>query len=252
MRYKNRQHAGRALARELTGIVQAPSLVAGISRGGLFVARPIAQALGAPLTVVHVRKLVSPWAPEVAFGAVDEDGGRVVDRAAVLGLELSEHDIERTIARARWELTERPRAYIAPPLTTYLPGSWLVLVDDGMTTGLTMMAAINHARRRAADKIVVAVPCASRDAADAVGALVERFVCPIVERNFTSVETFYKDFAAVGDDEASRELTRHHSYLIETTASMRRLQPMPPGLGAASPRPWTTPGASNVRPHRGA
>jgi predicted phosphoribosyltransferase len=228
MKFENRGSAGRILGEQLAGIVQGPCIVAGIPRGGVLVALSVSQSLGAVLTVVHAHRLVSPWAPEITFGAVDEDGGRLVDRATAAALELSDHDIEKTLAHERWRITQRARAYAAPPLWTYVPGLPVVLVDDGMATGLTMMAAINHARRHAADRVIAAVPCASAHAAQMVRGMVERFVCPLVVDEVESIDRFYRNYHAVSDEDVSRALARHllHPHGPDGATSMRRIHPV--------------------------
>ena len=102
MRYRGRLDAGHALAAELEDLAVGPCVVAGIPRGGVIVARPIADRLGAPLTALHTRKLTAPIAPEVAFGAVDEDGHVVIDYATSVSLGLGDADVVRIKAEVAW------------------------------------------------------------------------------------------------------------------------------------------------------
>jgi predicted phosphoribosyltransferase len=210
-RYEGREAAGRVLARELRDLERRPCVVAGIPRGGILVAEPIADALGAPLTAVHARKLPSPQAPEVAFGAMDEDGHAVLDYRSVVSLGVGEGEIERTNAAVAREVARRAEWYPGPRLEELLSGRTVVLVDDGLATGLTMQVAVGYALRHGAEGVVVAVPCASERAAYELGSLLkrpgDRFVCPLVDPGFESVGAYYRQFPSVTDEEVERCLS---------------------------------------------
>jgi predicted phosphoribosyltransferase len=207
MRFEDRADAGRELARRLRDLNGLSCVVGAIPRGGLAVGLPIAEALGAPLVMVNAHKLTAPLAPEFAFGAIDEDGEVILDSASVRDLGLGPEDVERARRRA-WE---RMRARIERPgearLAAWLPRS-VVLVDDGLATGLTMLAAVRHARRHGAAGITVAVPCAAREAQELLRPEVERFVCPVVDPAFAAVGCYYDDFSQVSDEELAALLAR--------------------------------------------
>lgn len=207
MRYANRTEAGQELARRLRGTLPAPVAVAAIPRGGLAVALPIAESLGAPLVVAHAHKLTAPVSPEFAFGAVDLDGEILLDRLSVYELGLAPEDVERARAEALATLRARVDPDPARRLESWLPGA-AVLVDDGLATGLTMLAAVRHARRHGASPLVVAVPCASREAFELMLPECDRLECPIVDRHFAAVGAYYRDFAQVTDDEVRAILER--------------------------------------------
>lgn len=210
MRYPGRLDAGRALAAELAGLSLGPCVVAGIPRGGVVVAWPIAERLGAPLTALHTRKLASPIAPEVAFGAVDEEGHVVIDYATSVSLGVGDADMVRIKAEVAAEIARRRGLFGSPPLSDYLPGRTVILVDDGLATGLTMQAAVAYAQRHGAEAVIVAVPCASVGAASQVGSLLhregDRFVCPIVDDAFGAVGAYYVDFPQVRDEDVAELL----------------------------------------------
>jgi predicted phosphoribosyltransferase len=213
MPYEGRLEAGRVLADLLDPRALGPDVVvAGIPRGGVVVAGPIAERLGAPLAVVHTRKLSSPLQPEFAFGAVDEDGHAILDYRAMVTLGLGERDVDEIKGRVAREIAERAAAYPGPGLSAYLPGPTVVLVDDGLATGLTMQAAIDYARRHGATATVVAVPCASERAFHELKSLLSRagdlLVCPRVDRAFLAVGDHYADFHQVGDEELAGVLAR--------------------------------------------
>lgn len=205
--FENRQAAGRALADELAGTVDpARCVLVAIPRGGVAVARPIADRLATPLTVAYARKLTSPLEPELAFGALDEDDQMITDPFIVQALGLRPDDIEKARVRVRAEIQRRMALYRVPPLGHYLPDRSVVLVDDGLATGLTMRAALAYARRHGARDVTVAVPCASAEAAERFRKEADRLVSLIVEEAFGAVGAYYGDFSPVTDDEVVRLL----------------------------------------------
>jgi putative phosphoribosyl transferase len=208
MRFRDRAQAGRELAEALAPVLKPPAVVAGIPRGGVSVALPIVERFRLPLTVVYARKLTAPIAPEFAFGAIDEDGHAIVDSRSVAMLGLSPDDVERAKERVSKEIRRRMTTYGVPALGQHLPGAAVVLVDDGLATGLTMRAALEYARRRGAREIVVAVPCASEAAAREFERAADRFVCLTVDPDFMAVGQYYVDFSPVSDEEVIAMLTR--------------------------------------------
>jgi putative phosphoribosyl transferase len=187
------------LAAELRRLVSGPAVVAAIPRGGVSVAVPIVERLAVPLTVVYARKLTAPLAPELAFGAIDEDGHAIVDAATASMLGLAPEDVEAAKKRVAAEIERRMKLYRVPPLGRYLPGATVVLVDDGLATGLTMRAAVAYARRHSAREVIVAVPCASARAVDEFGHQADRLVALIVDEAFLAVGAYYVDFSPVSD-----------------------------------------------------
>jgi putative phosphoribosyl transferase len=200
--FTDRRQAGELLAAELAGTLDpARTVVAGIPRGGVSVALPVVERFRVPLAVVYARKLTSPLAPELAFGALDEDGEMVTDEEIVREVGLDAAGIAAARARVAREIERRLRLYPAPPLAAFLPGRDVVLVDDGLATGLTMLAAVRYARRHRAGSITVAVPCASSAAAERFAREADRVVSLIVDPHFGAVGAYYVDFSPVSDDE---------------------------------------------------
>ncbi len=208
MLFQDRAGAGRSLAAKLEPVISHPCVVAAIPRGGVAVALPIVERLRVPLTVVYARKLTAPFAPEFAFGALDEDGETVIEPASVGMLGLSPDDIEKVKAKVGAEIRRRMALYPVRPLASYLPGSAVVLVDDGLATGLTMRAALRYARRHGAREIIVAVPCASAEAARRFRQEADRFVSLVVDPEFAAVGQYYIDFAQVSDEQVTAMLAR--------------------------------------------
>ncbi|HET7853914.1 MAG TPA: phosphoribosyltransferase family protein [Candidatus Methylomirabilis sp.] len=199
--FQDRTEAGELLAAELAPLISRPAVVAAIPRGGVAVALPVATTLELPLTVVYARKLISPAAPELAFGALDEDGQMLVEEGIVRLLELSPQDVEEARTRTAAEIRRRMARYGVPPLAHYLPACQVVLVDDGLATGLTMRAALAYARRHGARSIVVAAPCASATAARRFRRDADHFVSLIVDESFAAVGAYYVDFSQISDEE---------------------------------------------------
>lgn len=204
--YRDRTEAGQALADRLNGLAGQPDVVVlGLVRGGVPVARVVAQRLGAPLDVLVVRKLGMPWAPEVAYGALGPDGVQVLNEMIAGG--LSEHDRAEVRRREQAELDRRESRYRAgrPPLD--LHGRTAVIVDDGLATGATARAAVQVARHLGAGRVVVAVPVGSEQAYQMLAAEADQVVCPQTPPDFGAVGAYYEDFHEVSDDEVAQALT---------------------------------------------
>ena len=200
MRYRDRTDAGRVLAGLLRGHRDRPdACVLGLARGGVAVAAPIAAELGLPLDVLVVRKLGLPWAPEVAFGAVGPGGVDV--RSAAAADRIGADRAEEVVASARAEVDRRVATYRGerPPLD--LAGWIALLVDDGLATGATALAAVAVARTLGAAFVVLAVPVGSPDALAAVARAADSVVCPRAPADFAAVSHYYRNFAQVTDNE---------------------------------------------------
>ncbi|MGC5053838.1 phosphoribosyltransferase [Micromonospora sp. DT48] len=203
--YRDRNEAGQVLADRLTALIGAPDvIVLGLVRGGVPVARVIAERLGAPLDVLVVRKLGIPWAPEVAFGALGPAGVRVLNDA--VARQLGTDDIAEVERREQAELERREKLYRAgrPPLD--LTGRTAVIVDDGLATGATARAAVQVARQLGARRVVVAVPVGSQEAYEMLASEADQVICAQRPPAFTAVGAYYDDFHEVSDDEVTEAL----------------------------------------------
>ncbi|MBQ1074058.1 phosphoribosyltransferase [Micromonospora sp. C31] len=204
--YRDREEAGRALADRLTALIGEPDvIVLGLVRGGVPVARVVAERLGVPLDVLVVRKLGMPWTPEVAFGALGPDDVRVLNDAVASG--LTEDDVAEVVRREQAELERRERLYRAgrPPLD--LTGRTAVIVDDGLATGATARAAVQVARHLGARRVVVAVPVGSQEAYEMLAAEADQVVCAQHPPEFMAVSAYYEDFHELSDSEVTEALT---------------------------------------------
>jgi putative phosphoribosyl transferase len=207
--FEDRAEAGRALAEALAGWRGAPdTVVLGLPRGGVPVAYEIASALGLPLDVLLVRKLGLPWQPELAMGAIASGGAVVVNDEVVRYLPPGSDALESVQRHEQRELERRERIFRGdrPPLD--MRGRTGILVDDGLATGATMEAAVRALRKLGAKRVVVAVPVASVEARDRVGALADEIVCLSAPAWFSAVGQWYRDFGQTEDAEVSELLER--------------------------------------------
>ncbi len=201
MRFINRARAGRQLADRLDHLRDVPCVVLGLPRGGVPVGFEVARALRAPLDVLLVRKLGVPFQPELAMGAIGEVGVRIVTDDLVQQLGISQHQIADVERRERLELARQAGAFRRGRPAADLPGRTAVIVDDGIATGSTALAACSIARRMGADRVVMATPVAPRDAAGLFEGVVDEFVAVSTPRRFMAIGFFYADFRPTPDSE---------------------------------------------------
>ena len=201
MIFRDRLDAGERLAAALPRYRDAPgTVVLGIPRGGVVVARAIAVGLHLPLGICPVRKLGAPENPELAIGAVDDQGVVVLDHKLSRHLGLTDDDLLDAATRQREELQEWLAALdsnVVPPLE----GRTVILTDDGVATGYTAQAGIESVRRRGAQRVVLAVPVAPPDTAAVLASQVEDFVCLVTPEPFYAVGNFFEEWPQVTDDE---------------------------------------------------
>ena len=198
--FSDRGDAGRRLAERLSHLRDENVVVLGLPRGGVPVAYHVARSLGAPLDVIVVRKLGVPFQPELAMGAVGEDGVRVLDaevlaKSGVTESELSEVERrETTLVQQRLGWLRKGRERVD------LHGRTAVVVDDGIATGSTARVACTVARQLGAKRVVLAVPVAPPDAVRRLGEA-DEVVCVSTPVPFMAVGCHYRDFSATSDEE---------------------------------------------------
>jgi predicted phosphoribosyltransferase len=203
--FQDRAAAGRELARAILQLKpRSPALVLALPRGGVPVAYEVARAMRAPLDVLVVRKIGLPEQPEFAIGAIAV--GDVLVRAA----RVADADpvFDEVVQRERRELLHRERLYRGGALPLSLHGKTAILVDDGLATGMTMLAAVRAARKAGAASVIAAVPVASTEAAAAVRAEADDLVVLMSPPSFNAVGEWYRTFDQVGDAEVRTLLAR--------------------------------------------
>lgn len=210
MRFQDRLDAARHLAAALERYRGEHPLVLAIPRGAVPMGRAIAERLGADFDVVLVRKVGAPGNPEFALGAIDETGWTyVADYAREMGLDRGWVGTE---SGRQLEILKRRRALYSPGREPIDPqGRVCIVVDDGLATGATMIAALHSVRARKPARLVCAVPVASRESLEQVRRLADDVVCLDAPRDFYAVGQFYADFGAVEDDEVVRILAEERS-----------------------------------------
>ena len=205
--FANRQEAGRQLAATLVDLVGAPDVVVlGLPRGGVPVAREVADALGAPLDVFVVRKLGTPGQPELALGAVASGGAIALNDDIVQHLGIDHTRVQAIIDAQRVEVETRERMYRDGRDRVELAARVVVLVDDGLATGATMRAAVAAVRQHDAASVIVAAPVAAPEAVAALQPAVDRVAVVSSPPDFVAVGRWYRDFKQVSDDEVRRLL----------------------------------------------
>jgi putative phosphoribosyl transferase len=207
--FNDRVEAGQVLAERLKHYADRPDvIVLALPRGGVPVAYEVAKALHAPMDVFIVRKLGIPGYEELAMGAVASGGARVLNDQVVRGLSIPDSVID---AVANWELRElerRERLYRGNRPPPDVRGKAVILVDDGLATGSTMLAAVQALRKLGPARIVVAVPVASLDTCELLNEYVEETVCATTPEPFYAVGLWYRDFSQTTDEEVRELLER--------------------------------------------
>lgn len=218
--YHDRRDAGRQLARLLARYANQPDvLVLGLPRGGVPVAYEVAVALATPLDVFLVRKLGVPGHEELAMGAIASGGVRVQNPDLVADLKITPDRVEAVVAREAAELARRDRLYRGerPPLD--VAGKTVILVDDGLATGSTMMAAIAALRPGQPARLVCAVPVAARSVCEQIRTQVDEMICGATPDSFYAVGVWYQDFQPTSDKEVQTLLRQAESRSLPSPPS---------------------------------
>ncbi len=206
--FTDRVEAGAALAARLLELplLDPDPVVVALPRGGVPVGAVVADAIGAPLDVIIVRKLGVPSQPELAMGAIGEGGCRVLNHEVIDALGIPSRDLDAVEQRERIELAERARRLRAGRPPRSLRNRTVVLVDDGLATGSTARAAIEVARAQGAQRVVLAVPVAPKDTVRELERIADAVVCVASPEPFRAIGQWYRDFRPTTDDEVVRLL----------------------------------------------
>lgn len=206
-KYTDRYQAGQLLAKHLQAYAHhADAIVLALPRGGVPVGYEIAQALGIPLDILIVRKLGVPGHEELAMGAIASGGAIVYNQDIIRSIGISEQAIQRVIQSEQAELSRRETAYRHDQPFPAVTGKTIILVDDGIATGSTMLAAIKALRQQTPARIVIAVPVAARDTVQEMKAYADDLICPLKPVDLHAVGLWYEDFSQTTDEEVSRLL----------------------------------------------
>jgi putative phosphoribosyl transferase len=201
MRFRDRCDAGRRLAARLSELPRDGLVVLGLPRGGVPVAYEVARALGVPLDVILVRKLGVPFQPELAMGAIGEDGVRIVNDDVAQRLGVSASGFAAVEARERAELASRVRRFRGGHERVSLVGRTALIVDDGIATGSTARAACQVARGHGAARVIVATPVAPPSTAARLRGVADDVIVLDCPEAFVAIGEFYEDFSQTTDEE---------------------------------------------------
>ena len=212
--FENRQDAGRQLTEKLSGYNEQPVIVLAIPNGGVPVALEVALALDADLDLVISRKIPIPLSPEAGFGAIADDGTIILNEMVVKSIGLSRQQIEYEASKVRAEIKQRSLLYRGNRPLVSVNGKTVIIIDDGLASGFTMLAAVESVRRRRPKEIIVAVPAASAIALKQIERVADKVVtCITGYMPRFAVADFYRHWYDLGDDEVVRYLnqwrTRH-------------------------------------------
>ena len=204
--FADREDAARQLASELAGLKLHDPIVLAIPRGGVVTGAVLARALGADLDVVLSRKLRAPFQPEFAIGVVGEDGEVYLNHHVDGAMSVDKGYLEEERQRQVSAIEQRRKLFRAGRASIPITGRSVILTDDGIATGSTMIAAIRVVRALKPRELIVAVPVAPQRQLDEFRGLCDRFICLEAPADFQAVGQFYRSFETVEDEEVVRLL----------------------------------------------
>ena len=205
MLFKNRTEAGQKLAELLSDYASEDVIVYALPRGGVILGAEISKALHAPLDLIITRKIGHPSNPEYAVCALAEDGAPICNQSELE--RLGHHWLEEEKHKAREEIQRRREEYVGGTTQLDIKGKTAIIVDDGIATGLTMIASIEEMKLHEPKEIVVAIPIVPYLTSLKLEGMVDKVVCVEATREFLgAVGAYYDDFTQVDDDEVKRIL----------------------------------------------
>lgn len=205
MKFHDRADAGRMLAEKLEAAIgkALATTVVGVPRGGVILAEIVARRLGAGFDIVIPRKMGAPGNEELAIGAVMEDGTQYVNRYMVTALRVPPAYLDEEKARQMAEIQRRMAAYRKRGLPYEIKGKTAILVDDGVATGATVIAAARWVKKREPSKLVIAVPVAPAQTVESLKHEADDVVALVAPRDFGAVGEFYEEFSPVTDEQVA-------------------------------------------------
>ncbi len=205
--FKDRKEAGRLLAESLSFLRGDKNvIVLAIPRGGVIVGKEVADAIGAPLDLIITRKIGAPGNPELAVGAVTQDGELIIEPELVRMLRVPDSYLVREGAEQSAEVSRRMRSYRGDRPAPDPVGKTVVIVDDGVATGSTVRAAIQSVRRMKAAIVILAVPVGPPESIAKLSKLADRVICLETPEPFYAIGGFYGEFGQVEDAAVRRAL----------------------------------------------
>lgn len=210
--YKDRRHAGTVLSKHLEEFYNSNAIVLAIPAGGVPVAHGISTNLNLPMDIVITRKLHIPWNPEAGFGAVTWSGEVMINQPLLQELRLSENQVINIIEEEKKAIERRMKLFrgdTSPPL---LAGRQVILVDDGLASGFTMMATAKVLRKKELRQLIVAIPTGSPDAISRVQPYTDIIICPNIRHGyFFAVASAYEHWYDLSDEDVLELLEKNLS-----------------------------------------
>jgi putative phosphoribosyl transferase len=210
--FANRVQAGQKLAAALRN-ADKNAIVLAIPRGGVVVGYEVAKSLHVPLDVIITRKIGAPGNPELAIGAVAEDGTYILDNSLVEMLGVPQEYIEAEVERQKTEIKRRLQKYRGNAPTPRLAGREIIVVDDGVATGSTLKAALLSLTKVGAKSVTVAIPVGPPDTVKELKRHADHVVCLRTPEPFYAIGEFYADFDQTTDEEVTELLARNRQDL---------------------------------------
>ena len=204
MKFRDRIDAGNLLAERLAEHGYAPATVLGIPRGGVILADIVAKKLAVDFDIVIPRKLGAPENEELAIGAVMEDGTSYINRYIVSALRIPQHYIESERVRQAAEIRRRSAAYRKLDLSYNIADKNVIIVDDGIATGATVIASARWARKQYPSSLTIAVPVAPSQSVEVLEQESDSVIVLHMPHDFGSVGQFYEEFGSVSDDQVTQ------------------------------------------------
>jgi putative phosphoribosyl transferase len=218
--FQDREHAGKLLAKKLREYAhKKKAILLALPAGGVPVGMAVAQELGIPLDLMVVRKVQIPWNTEAGFGASTWDGETILNKTLVAQLGLSKEDVEESIQKTRKNIQERLSKFRGNKPMPELKDNIVILVDDGLASGFTMLAAARTVRKSIPEKIVAAVPTASIGAIKLLSLEVDEIVCLNIRTGpVFAVADAYQNWCDVTDEEVQQLLERARKIGLMSTS----------------------------------
>lgn len=204
---KNRETAGRLLAEKLKRKKWSKTVVLAIPRGGVPVGIEIAKQLKLPFDIILVKKIGAPEQPEFAIGAICENQQPLWNKEIVAMLGLQKEDMEALVEKTRLKILEQSKKWRVARTSLTLKDRTIILVDDGLATGQTLMAAVEYLKQQQVTKIVIAVPVSSVSSLEEFRNLVDQIIVLDTPEPFFAISQWYEDFSQVTDDLVTEILT---------------------------------------------
>ena len=207
--FEDRKEAGKMLAAKLEKFSAGRTMVLAIPRGGVVIGYEIAKKIHAPMDIIVPRKLRAPYQPELAIGAITEDGNIILDEQIINLLNVSSDYIKMESQRQKIEIDRRLRVYKGESKIPDLTGLDVIVVDDGIATGATMKAALISVRKRGAKSIILATPVASLNALRMLEQEADKTISLFTPQHFYAIGQFYRNFEQTSDQEVKELLKKN-------------------------------------------